>query len=74
MKTPVDFLGRKIKEGDALVYPVRRGSSMWLKKITVTRVTETDRDGPVKTIVIGINDSGRRITLMKPERSVIVEI
>jgi hypothetical protein len=73
MKTPVDFLGRKIKEGDTLVYPVRRGSSMWLKKITVTRITESDRGG-VKTIVIGVNDSGRRITLMKPERSVIVEV
>jgi len=73
MTNPRDFLGCEINEGDTLVYPVRRGSSMWLKKITVTRITESDRGG-VKTIVVGINDSGRRITLMKPERSVIVEI
>jgi len=73
MKPPVDFLGREISEGDMLVYPVRRGSSMWLKKITVTRIIESDRGGGgVKTIIIGVNDNGRRITLTKPNRSVIV--
>jgi hypothetical protein len=70
MTNPRDFLGREIKEGDTLVYPVRRGSSMWLKRITVTRVAE--RDGG--TQVLGTNDDGRRITLMKPNRSVVVPL
>lgn len=61
-----DFLGREIKVGQQLVYPVRRGSSMWLTKITVTDLGDDT--------VHGVNDNGRRITLSRPERSVIVEI
>jgi len=64
MRSLTDFLGREIKAGDTLIYPVRRGSSMVLKKITVT--------SPGPTYVMGVNDAGRLITLRKPERSIFV--
>lgn len=31
-----DAYGAELKLGDTIVYPVRRGSSMWLQKATVT--------------------------------------
>lgn len=60
-----DFRGREIQVGQMLVYPVRRGSSMWLSEISVTDLG----DGTVS----GINSKGRRITLSRPNRSVIVD-
>lgn len=75
MTNPRDFLGNEIKEGVTVVYPVRRMSDMWLKKITVKRIVETsNRRGPgtVKAI-IGVNADGRRITLTKADRCVVVE-
>lgn len=75
MENPKDFLGREIIEGVTLVYPVRRVSNMWLKKITVKRVIETTdrKTGGTVTAIIGENDDGRRITLTKADRCVIVE-
>lgn len=61
-----DFLGRNIEVGQTLVYPVRRRSRMWLAKITVTDVS--------KDTVYGTNESGRRITLSKPGRSMIATL
>lgn len=58
-----DFLERTIEVGDLLVYPVRRGSDMWLTKITVTDLG----DG----VVHGTNDNGRRVTVKRPDRSVV---
>jgi hypothetical protein len=75
MTNPRDFLGKEIKEGVTLVYPVRRMSDMWLKKITVKRIIETGNRrgrGTVKAI-IGVNPDGRRITLTKADRCVVVE-
>ncbi len=79
MENPKDFLGREITEGVTLVYPVRRMSDMWLKKITVTRIVETSRrargqaEPVLVTAIIGLNPEGRRVTLTKAERCVIVE-
>jgi expansin (peptidoglycan-binding protein) len=55
MNAPLDFLGREIKIGDTIAYPVRRGSSMWLNKLRVTQVL------PVS--VKGLNADGRWITV-----------
>ena len=38
MNPATDYMGREIKAGDTLVYPVRRGSNMWLNRILVTQV------------------------------------
>ncbi len=59
-----DFLGRRIKVGDTLVYPVRRKSAMWLSSITVTDLADST--------LHGTNRKGRRIKLSKPDRTVII--
>lgn len=55
--TATDFLGKSIIAGDIVTYPVRRGSRMWLNKLTVQSVNDTPK-GPT---ISGINDSGRLI-------------
>jgi len=39
---------------------------MWLKRMIVQQVDEQEK------MVIGTNDNGRRVNLMRPERSVVV--
>jgi len=55
--TATDFLGNTISVGDRVVYPVRRGSRMWMNKLTVRSVNDT----PSGTTISGTNDSGRLI-------------
>ncbi len=59
-----DFLGRTIRVRDILVYPHRRGSTLTLKKITVTSLSATT--------VHGTNDAGRNITISRTERSAVI--
>lgn len=61
---PVDFLGRPITAGVVIVYPVRRGSDMWLNKLNVTHVEE----GKVK----GYNTFGRPLTITNLKNTVVV--
>jgi len=66
----VDFVGKEIQIGDIIVYPVRRGSEMALRKATVC-----ERPGigcVVKQGLICLNDRGRRIVMSNPERCVVV--
>lgn len=37
---PVDYLGKEINVGDTIVYPARRGSSLWMRKAVVEGVVE----------------------------------
>lgn len=39
-KVASDYLGREIKVGCTVVYPVRRGAAMWLKKSKVSQIVE----------------------------------
>jgi len=64
MNTPKDFMGREIKAGDTLVYPVRRGSSMWLNRLLVTQA--------LADVVTGTNPEGRRITVKNLGNAVVV--
>ena len=63
-----DFMGKTIKASDIICYPVRRGSSMWLKKLTVLAVQKTPRG----TCVSGTNDTGRRISIYNLSNCVVV--
>jgi hypothetical protein len=65
----VDFLGKEIKAGSIICYPVRRGSSMWLKKLTVSAVRDSSRGAQVS----GTNDAGRRINIHNLSNCVVVE-
>jgi hypothetical protein len=64
MNAPTDFLGREIKPGDLLVYPVRRGSAMWLNRLSVTQALQGS--------VTGFSPEGRRITIKNLDNSVVV--
>ena len=63
-----DFLGKIITAGDTICYPVRRGSSMWLKKLVVEAVRTTPRG----ICVSGTNDGGRRINIYNLDNCVVV--
>jgi hypothetical protein len=57
-----DILGREIKVGDVLVYPVRRRSTIYLKMATVS---EPDP-------IVCLNKEGRRVVLKFSERCAVV--
>ncbi len=64
MDSPTDFLGRTILAGDTLVYPVRRGSRMWLNQILVTKA-EID-------VIYGTSPEGRQVKLTNLKNTVVV--
>lgn len=64
----VDLIGREITAGCSVVYPVRRGSDMWLKKIQVQQVTP----GKVPEIS-GFNSEGRRVTIRNLKNCAVIE-
>ena len=65
----IDFMGREIKANDTSVYPVRRGSSMWMQRIKVTQVV-SDATG---VSIGGFNGEGRKITIHNIANVVVVE-
>ena len=65
----VDFLGHPITAGDLVVYPVRRGSDMWMNKLRVEAV----RDTPRGKAISGTNDAGRRIVVRNLANCTVVE-
>ncbi len=60
-----DFMGREIKAGDTVVYPVRRGSSMWLNKLNVTMVEAAS--------LKGFSPEGRLTTIKNLKNVVVVQ-
>ena len=64
MNNPTDFLGRTIVVGDTLVYPVRRGSKMWLNRIAVTKA-ESD-------MIHGTSPRGRMVKLTNLNNTVVI--
>lgn len=69
---PIDFLGCPICEGDTVVYPVRRGADMYLRRMKIiTIVTILTVNNPVFKLM-GTNDDGRQVTVEKAERTIVV--
>ena len=64
MTPAVDYMGRTIEAGHVVVYPVRRGSDMWLNKLSVAQVEENR--------ISGYNNLGRRLTITNLKNVVIV--
>jgi hypothetical protein len=60
-----DFLGRDIVAGNTVVYPIRKGSSMWMKRMTVV--------GTEHGVLTGNSPEGRRITLTNISNVTVVE-
>ena len=69
---PIDFLGRDIKTGDLVVYPVRRGSSMWLKRVMVTGI-ETRGQGFTLIGYDPVATAQRRIHVCNLSNTIVVE-
>jgi hypothetical protein len=69
--TPVsarDFLGNLITVTDVIVYPVRRKSSMWMKKLTVDAVRDTTNGVRVS----GRNEAGNPVSIQNIENCIVV--
>ncbi len=49
-----DFLGKTIKVGDTIVYPVRQGSDMWMSKAEVLGINKRNLSG-YQHITLSIN-------------------
>lgn len=61
----LDYMGREIKAGDTVVYPVRRGSAMWLNRM---KVTLAERD-----FIKGLSPTGIWVTVKNLKNVVIVD-
>ena len=64
-----DFMDKPITAGCVVCYPVRRGSKMWLKRLSVLSVQDTPRG----VCVSGTNDTGRRVNIYNLSNCVVVE-
>ena len=65
-----DFLGCLIEVGHTVVYPVRRGSKMWMQRASVTEIVQHDRTQP--PILICLNPTGRKVTIQNLDNCVVV--
>ena len=65
-----DFLGYRIEVGHIVVYPVRRGSKMWMQKASVTEIVQHDRTQP--PLLVCLNPTGRRVTIQNLDNCVMV--
>lgn len=63
-----DFLGNPINAADTIIYPVRRGSHMWLNKLLVQAVRDTDNGIRVS----GLNSAGRPVQIQNLTNVIVV--
>lgn len=66
---PFDFLQRLIQPGDICAYPVRRGSKMWLNRLTVQEIVYDPKGNPQ---VKGRKEDGYPVTISALDRLVLV--
>lgn len=57
----VDCVGREIKPGCTVLYPVRRGSKMWQSRMQVQQVVPGE--GKLAAYLAGFNNEGRRVSV-----------
>lgn len=55
-----DTWGRELRVGDVCTYPVRRGSKMWMNRLTIQLILLDVAGNPQ---VKGLNQDGARVTL-----------
>lgn len=65
---PKDCLDREIRVGDICVYPVRRGSSMWMNRITVQRISNANDTFKLH----GIKDDGYQVSVSSLDRVALI--
>ena len=65
-----DMFDREIRAGDICVYPVRRGSQMWMATVHVQHVTDESGKRPT---VYGVKQLGERpVTITSLDRVAII--
>ena len=65
-----DFLENMIEVGCTIVYPIRRGSKMWMHKANVTQIVQHDHTQP--PLLVCLNPNGRKITIQNLDNCVVV--
>ena len=70
MTTLTDKFNREFKQGDTVVYPVRRGSQTDLKTAIVVGTT----GNVIDALTVGADDRSINIKLRHPKRCAIVEV
>lgn len=66
---PKDMFDREIRTGDICVYPVRRGSSMWMNRFTIQAIGRTPHGG-VK--LSGVKGDGYPVNVTSLSRVAII--
>ena len=66
--TALDSLGNEIKATDTVVYPVRRGSRMWMNRLVVDAVRDTCHG----VRITGRNAAGNRVSIQNVENCIVV--
>lgn len=66
--TALDYLGNEIKVRDIIVYPVRRRSAMWMKKLTVDAIRDTTNGVRVS----GRNEAGNPVSIQNIQNCIVV--
>ena len=64
----LDFLENPIEVNDTIIYPVRRGSNMWMKKLVVNAVRSTTNGVRVS----GTNESGHPVSIQNVHNCTVV--
>jgi hypothetical protein len=64
-----DAWGRELRVGDICAYPVRRGSRMWVNRITIQALT---RDVAGNPRVKGINKDGANVVISNLENLTLI--
>lgn len=66
---PEDMFGREIRVGDLCVYPVRRGSAMWMNRLTVQKISYNLR-GEAK--LSGVKQDGYPVNVTSLDRVALI--
>ena len=64
-----DMFGREVRVGDICVYPVRRGSQMWMNRVSVMKISHDPRGAPKLS---GQKQDGYPVTVTSLERVAII--
>lgn len=69
IKKANDMFDREVRVGDICVYPVRRGSRMWMNKVVVKSVVADELGIP---IIVGIKQDGYPVRIKALGRVAII--
>jgi hypothetical protein len=68
-KAPRDMFDREVRIGDICVYPVRRGSQMWMNRVVVQKISHDPRGAPKLS---GLKQDGYPVNVTSLDRVAII--